>query len=677
MPEDHEFIERMRRWYERPTEAAFGPCEQGPRFADLVESVRLGLPLEPADQAHVEHCPRCRRTLETIQRLSRAASEPEGRSAPPVIRRRWAVLGRAGAEARRRWSALAGLATAAAVGMALLWMFVDSGSRRVEASWSLREVGFAAPLVGALAAPSDPLPADAGEWDARIEAYRAARDEALAAGDGALAAGEDRQEPWMPWVQIYRNLFAAGRFDEARAELDAFVDYGRRENETRPDGYSMYYSALFERGEMHAALGDMESAWKWHLESLAVRRDFIEEALLRAAHPEARLHRRESAEAATIFPSLAALSMLAAAGRDLPLALDYHRQAEQKLTAFFVAECRDQGVAVPRGGTLVDMCLGVVPNADDGSYSLIVKVREHLLGDALLHRLNRDLAAAERSLDDSRRIEEALDEHRRSWDALHPGEPFPDPAAADESRLDFNEPMERLRIAIAREDFAAAVRFAALAARNSGPRTFAAPPTGASGTPLAHAPIGVLARAELDFLHGVALAGLCPRDPADQDAPVHPEALRLLDSALDTIDRLAASLPERERGRFLSSFHDWRGVRNRIIASVTSRNCCIFQSRDREGADADAGHKDRFLTVAALPEKACVPRSRSDPTPRVKDEGADADAGREDRFLTVAALPEKGRVPRSRCRRRAVTLYSASARSASAVWRRARGRPAR
>jgi tetratricopeptide (TPR) repeat protein len=618
MSNDHEFIERTRRWSERPIDPAFQPCKEGPLFATLLESLRVGLPLDPADHAHVAECPRCRRTFEFLQRLSDEDSDAGDISTSSVIRpgrEPRPALQRLRASHRVRW--LAGLATAAAVGMALLWMFVDSGSHRAEASCLLCEVGFAAPLVGALAGPDGSMPADPWEWNARIAAFRAERDALVAAGDAAIAAAEaawaarvaalragqiDRsagefalawihfgaatdQAEWQPWVQIYRNLFAAGRFAEATAELDAFLEFGRQRDQTLPGRYSMYASALFEKGERCAALGDMEAAWEWHLESLAVRREHIETALLRPAHPEARPHRRESAEAAGLYPSLAALSMLAATEGDLPLARDYHRQAEQKLAAFFVAESRYQGVPVPPGGTLVDLSLGVVSNADHGSVSLIVKVREHLFRTARLHRMGRDLDAAERALDDSRRIGEALDEHRRTVNKVvrvqAEGGPVPsdrlvpDPEGADESRLDFAEPMERLRIAIAREDFEAAVRFAALAARHTGGRTFTAPPTGALGTPPPHPPIGVLARAELDYLHGVALAGLHQRDSEDDDAPVDPaalrlEALRVIDSAIDTIDRLAATLPEGEREEFLKSFADWRSVRDRILSGGDS-----------------------------------------------------------------------------------------------------------
>jgi hypothetical protein len=50
---------------------------------------------------------------------------------------------------------------------------------------------------------------------------------------------------------------------------------------------------------------------------------------------------------------------------------------------------------------------------------------------------------------------------------------------------------------------------------------------------------------------------------------------------------------------------------------VVPRNCCIFQSHDREGADADAGHEDRSLTPeevghppGGLGRYMCVERRR-------------------------------------------------------------------
>ena len=166
----------------------------------------------------------------------------------------------------------------------------------------------------------------------------------------------------------------------------------------------------------------------------------------------------------------------------------------------------------------------VVEDGDEDLKSPVVKVREHLLYRTRLLRIDRDLDAAAATL----QLAQTL-----------PPRPF-----ADESRLDFNEPMERVRLAIARGDFAAALDAADEAGEHLGPRRFPAPY-------LAHPPIGLLASAELQFFHGLARAGLDPQDP---------KALALIESAIIVVDQSAASLPSQQRERLLKHFSEWKHV---------------------------------------------------------------------------------------------------------------------
>ena len=62
-----------------------------------------------------------------------------------------------------------------------------------------------------------------------------------------------------------------------------------------------------------------------------------------------------------------------------------------------------------------------------------------------------------------------LDEAERTLDVAATLSDYP---FADEPRLDYNEPMERLRIAIARGGFATALDYADEAEANPGPRHF-------------------------------------------------------------------------------------------------------------------------------------------------------------------------------------------------------------
>ncbi len=177
---------------------------------------------------------------------------------------------------------------------------------------------------------------------------------------------------------------------------------------------------------------------------------------------------------------------------------------------------------------LVELCLAVVEDGDEDLKSPVVKVREHLLYRTRLLRIDRDLDAAAATL----QLAQTL-----------PDNPF-----ADGSRLDFNEPMERLRLAIARGDFAAALNAADEAGRHLGPRHF-------DDEFLSHPPIGLLARAELQFFRGLARAGLDPKDP---------EALTLIESAIEVVEQSATALPQDQRRRFHERFAEWESVAGQL-----------------------------------------------------------------------------------------------------------------
>lgn len=420
---------------------------------------------------------------------------------------------------RRRtlaWPIAGLLATAAVVGFAV-FNLCDKG-------FDVREIGFATPV---LAAGPTIDPTDTAAVDAVIERLtqdQANRDEALRVGD----------DPWLPWTQIYRHLRALGRWEEALSEAHAFVEYARQ-RDIKPDRYSMYYSGLFDLGNIYAAIGNYETAWDYHERSLAVARDYQEWYLSRSGVPEDSVAYAR-AMASTLVPRLSALSILAVAQGDMRIGWQYHNEASALLADYFWLKCTDRGLNMNASATLVDFCASVVADGDI-PHSLVVKVREHLLCEARLHRLDHNLESAEQTLDTA---------------AALPDYPF-----ADESRLDFNEPMERLRITIARGEFVNALAFAIKAEANTGARQFEGRPT--------HPPIGIVARAELQFLRGVALAGMNRADP---------EAVRLIDASLDTISQAAASLSSTRRERFSRLFEEWTRVRKgvRLEGGIESGN---------------------------------------------------------------------------------------------------------
>lgn len=403
---------------------------------------------------------------------------------------------------RRRtlaWSIAGLLATAALIAVAVLiprWQGFD-----------LREIGFAVPV---LAAGPSIDPGDSEAVDAvssKVQQNRAERDEALRTGE----------DPWLPWTQLYRNLRAVGRWDEALEEMHAFEAYAQEQDQW-PDRYSVYYVCLSDLGNTYAAIGDYDQAWDYRKQSLAVARDYQEWYLATlgvandsAAYPQAMT--------STLVPRLSALSTLAAAKGDMRVAWEYHNEAGDMLTDYFRRECTDRGLNMSTSATLADLCASVVA---DGNvpHSLAVKVREHLLREARLHRLDRNLDAAEQTLETAATL--------------------PDFPSADESHLDFNEPMERLRIAIARGDFNSALQHADEAAQHTSLREFDGYPT--------HPPIGTTARAELNLLRGVAGIGLDVTDST---------AIRTVASAMHTVDEIAALVPLRTQENFKERFRDW------------------------------------------------------------------------------------------------------------------------
>ncbi len=488
MRESNRLGEETRSWYERPLPTNSDRCSQAPLFADLVELIRSNRPLAAADDIHVGSCPHCQRTLCEIRAQI-------GRPLPLASRN---------TPQRRRWSVAASLAMAAA--LAFVIFIVDS------AGLDLSELGFAKPVLaaGPTIDPSDSVAVEAVLSE--IARNRADRDEALRIG----------ADPWEPWTQLYRHLRALGRWEEALSEAHAFVEFARERDRT-PARYSMYYTGLFDLGKIYTAIGDYEKAWGYHKQSLAVAREYQEWYLSTLGVAEESVAYAQEM-ASTLVPRLSALSTLAGAQGKLRLAWDYHNRGTDSLTRYFRRECADRGLKMSAAASLAELCLAAI-SAGPVRPSPVVKVREHLLREARLHRLDRNLDAAEQTLDAALAV---------------PDHPF-----ADGSRLDFNEPMERLYLAIARGDFPAARLFADHAAQHTGPREFDGYPP--------HVPIGITACAQLKFLKAVALAAVDRTDP---------EATRLMDAALDELGRAASTLSTTEGDRLSQLLREWEVVRS-------------------------------------------------------------------------------------------------------------------
>lgn len=504
-------------------------CDDGPSLASLYLHVVEGLELSAEQARHLGICPECSQLLERIERRAAAGTFPPVLSGGLVIRhsaeasgesRRIHQLSRRPRSpsplSRRRWAIGGSLAAASVLIALLLWPF--NGNHRAVAA-HLQEVGFAPPMPGTAAWP-DPDDESVRQASQAVAEARVELEEALSIGQ------RDILDPWIPWTKLYRHLRVLGKWEEALSETHAFVEFAR-EQDQEPDRYSMYYSGLFDLANTYAALGDYSASLIYHQESLTVARDYQEwhHARIQPESQPPLAFAREMTN--TLVPRLWALSTLAAAEEYQKAAWSYHDEARDLLTDYFRQECWHRGLHAAPEASLADIAGLVVADSDEGVESMVVKVREHLLRRAMLFRLDRDLDAATQALD---------------INATLPDYPF-----ADESRLDFNEPMERLRIAIARGDFAAALATADEARQYTGSRHFPIHPD--------NPPIGLIARAELQFLRGVVLAGLNANNP---------EALNLIESGLEAVSESAAALPEPQRERFLKRFLAWEECARRV-----------------------------------------------------------------------------------------------------------------
>lgn len=382
---------------------------------------------------------------------------------------------------------------------------------------------------------------------ATIDKLRLERDEQLKLDEDA----------WLPWTQLYRNLFAVGRWDEALDEMHAFSEYAEERNRA-PEGYSMYYSALYDVGKAYTAMGEYAQAMRYHLQALDERITYQTRFLAARGVTETRSREYALAMSNTLAPQYWALAAAGEATGDLPAADGYLAQAEHVLLAYlrtvpsseppsepkapaprpspspFKGGGRGEGTAPYPNAIVLELhtrAIALLYATDDRTIdSQLIKVREHFLSRARWLRL-------------SDRPGEALELLELAWQ-IRPYDRF---KYAGESRLEFYEPFEEAYVYLLIEDYSSAIN----ATQRAEACTSGIAHPGYPALP----PIGIIARAELQFLKGVVLAGLNRADP---------EAVLLIDSALATIDDATTPLPPTERHRFGKLFEEWRSVRDRL-----------------------------------------------------------------------------------------------------------------
>jgi tetratricopeptide (TPR) repeat protein len=407
---------------------------------------------------------------------------------------------------RRSWLKLRpwpiGLAAAAVLVFAFLLMVPGRDGGKALAL-DLREFGYLPGLPDWGFYDDDPETFQ--EAEVYIARVRAQRDEMISAGKVT--------EAMIDWAYLSRHLRSLGRWDEALREMHAACEYGRSHQERRKaegfGGEAMYYVCLTDLGNTYTLLGDFDLAYSYHEQSF----DLAEEYVRWAHSPGGTAVDKSSyglaqALAGTLVPRYWAFSAVAIEQGDYAAAWNYHMQAEALLEDWLKHETFAHNVYVPEGASLFERCRAILPFRNPSIEPSIVKVREHLLRTARLLRLQRELAGAEQALTEGRSI--------------------PYNAENDESRLIFSEPMEALRIAIARGDFASALSRAAEADRNSGMVFFEV--DRGIPRPRPHP----LALTELLYLRAVAEAGLSEDDP-DR-----------LTTALDLITETLARLPSEQ-----------------------------------------------------------------------------------------------------------------------------------
>ena len=527
MSED-ELDKLIRDWYHRKfQEDQYQIAADCPPLTALWRHVAEDASLAEYTE-HVSQCPRCQRLLELIRRERRHHQDDpdadvgnlsqspttKGRNGHRRALDHPATGSQPGRSARFK---LLGLAAAAClvVSLVLLWNHSENGQALGNV---IQEMGYLRPLPSGLAGK---LISDPEQVQATLDEI--AQDRAKLAH--SLVGQRSDDDAGIVWAQIYRQLLSLGQWDEALAEMQKCLAYCE-ERYNSPQKYDFYYVCLRDFGLLYASWGDYDTALTYHQRSLTVAREhqaWLTEQKRKAGQDNPA---HQGGVTSTLVPRLWDLSTLCAARGepgDTQKAWEYHHQAGQLLTTFFRQECKRRGLAVKPDASLPELCQAVAADGDKGLESLTTKVREHLFHQARLLRLDRKVDEAKAILEVSAKL--------------------PYHEYADESRLNFNEPMEQLRLAIAKGDYRAALTWAEQAQQNAGPRRFRSIPP--------HAAMGPIAHAELTFFRGVASLGLNKNDP---------EARQLLESALSTVKSLSKSLPPTVRDRFLKSFEDWQGA---------------------------------------------------------------------------------------------------------------------
>jgi len=418
-------------------------------------------------------------------------------------------------QARRRWAIGSGLAAAVLV-IAIGILTLKTGEQEVLAA--IRAVAQQPTITGAGFDTIVPRPGETIEQAfarglREAEAARERLTECLerAATLSGRAQRDAVAETFHAFTHVYRPLRDLGQWEQALQLARQALDYAQGNNPSNQADIVWTSIYLDDIASIYVPIGEFEQARRTYEQSIAVREQIVEQDVIgrRQApgyQPDWNRATRIQHRALRVTPLYWRLSYLATLEGDLVEARRWLAVAEKCLYDYFAGVCAAaaevEGCEPPDLPTLLDAYLAAPeefrnppewPTQEQESRdriryggfsrnsSIVAILRQHLYREARLRRIEGDYLAARQALRDAQQV---------TYWPVH-----------DESRLDFNEPLEAARIAILLGEPDTALDEIDLAEECTGPRTF----YDVYGKPIHHAPIGPLAVAELNAIKAAAL----------------------------------------------------------------------------------------------------------------------------------------------------------------------------
>ncbi|MCK6455283.1 MAG: hypothetical protein L6Q92_01945 [Phycisphaerae bacterium] len=359
----------------------------------------------------------------------------------------------------------------------------------------------------------------------------------------------------LAWQAYYCDLRDLGVRDAAIREVEAAVEFAR--SQERPKWLSIF---LDGKANVYLAFGEYATAREAYEESIRLRR--ADDNTSWPEDPHYGEPGYEGHMAWGIAPMYLRLMRLEMAEGNLIGAREQFAAAERAMAQRIRTTCELNGVQLPlppgagrgegRAGQSMWELWQALPHefrepkhhytADElkawsalyaPDVSLPAWVRTVLYHEALLLRAEEDYAGAQLALDRAGQV--------------------PDYPDSGEFPLPFLEGLEAARLAIARKEYAAALRSVkaarAFILRGPGQATAVRPPVN-------ELPLKPLQSAELDALEATALLATNPNDPRGRE---------LIHRAVRVVKKLASGMPEARREAFMKQFEPWQKLADEVV----------------------------------------------------------------------------------------------------------------